>query len=137
MIQPEIGGAHCSVALVAVAMPIAYHRPTGSLMASRREKFGLWMVRVGGRVGATVAVGISALKRGLTATSGMVTELPVLADHDNGLALWRGEDFFKPLEFGLAADKDLVVSHAEILLENGQNAKARAVMGWVTVLGMI
>lgn len=50
-------------------------------MSSRREKFGLWMVGVGGRVGATVAVGVSALKRGLTATCGMVTELPALADH--------------------------------------------------------
>jgi len=40
------------------------------------------MVGVGGRVSATVAVGVSALKRGLTATSGMVTELPVLIEHD-------------------------------------------------------
>ena len=51
-------------------------------MSARREKFGLWMVGVGGRVSATVAVGVSALKRGLTATWGMVTELPALADND-------------------------------------------------------
>lgn len=44
--------------------------------APRREKIGLWMIGACGAVGSTVALGIAALRNGLTDTTGLVSELP-------------------------------------------------------------
>lgn len=44
--------------------------------APQREKIGLWMIGACGAVGSTVALGIAALRNGLTDTTGLVSELP-------------------------------------------------------------
>ena len=43
---------------------------------------GLWLIGASGNVATTVAVGLSALRRGLAATTGLVSELPALAGVD-------------------------------------------------------
>jgi len=50
------------------------------VMAQRRV--GLWMIGACGGVSCTTALGLSALARGLTPTTGMVTALPPFAHHD-------------------------------------------------------
>jgi len=47
---------------------------------SRKPKVGLWLIGAGGRVGSAVALGISALRRGMTTATGLVTELPHFSD---------------------------------------------------------
>ncbi|HEY1189902.1 MAG TPA: inositol-3-phosphate synthase [Gemmata sp.] len=49
-------------------------------MAARRV--GLWLIGACGGVASTTALGLSALARGLTSTTGMVTALPQFAGHD-------------------------------------------------------
>src|SRR5262245_409482 len=49
-------------------------------MAQRRV--GLWLIGACGGVASTTALGLSALARGLTPTTGMVTALPQFAAHD-------------------------------------------------------
>lgn len=50
------------------------------VMAERRV--GLWLIGACGGVASTTALGLSALARGLTPTTGMVTALPQFAHHD-------------------------------------------------------
>jgi myo-inositol-1-phosphate synthase len=50
------------------------------VMAERRV--GLWLIGACGGVASTTALGLSALARGLTPTTGMVTALPQFAKHD-------------------------------------------------------
>src|SRR3954468_13257025 len=50
------------------------------VMAQRRV--GLWLIGACGGVASTTALGLSALARGLTPTTGMVTALPPFAGHD-------------------------------------------------------
>ena len=50
------------------------------VMAQRRV--GLWLIGACGGVASTTALGLSALARGLTPTTGMVTALPRFAGHD-------------------------------------------------------
>src|SRR5262245_61096212 len=50
------------------------------VMAERRV--GLWLIGACGGVASTTALGLSALARGLTPTTGMVTALPQFAGHD-------------------------------------------------------
>jgi myo-inositol-1-phosphate synthase len=50
------------------------------VMAQRR--IGLWLIGACGGVASTTALGLSALARGLTSTTGMVTALPQFAGHD-------------------------------------------------------
>jgi myo-inositol-1-phosphate synthase len=50
------------------------------VMAQRR--IGLWLIGACGGVASTTALGLSALARGLTSTTGMVTALPPFAGHD-------------------------------------------------------
>src|SRR5688572_21099900 len=50
------------------------------VMAQRR--IGLWLIGACGGVASTTALGLSALARGLTSTTGMVTALPQFASHD-------------------------------------------------------
>jgi myo-inositol-1-phosphate synthase len=50
------------------------------VMAQRRV--GLWLIGACGGVASTTALGLSALARGLTPTTGMVTALPQFAGHD-------------------------------------------------------
>lgn len=42
----------------------------------RRDKVGLWIVGACGGVGATVALGLAALRKGLAPSTGLVTDLP-------------------------------------------------------------
>ncbi len=49
-------------------------------MAQRR--IGLWLIGACGGVASTTAMGLSALARGLTPSTGMVTALPSFAGHD-------------------------------------------------------
>src|SRR5438105_2873593 len=49
-------------------------------MANRRV--GLWLIGAYGGVGATAALGLAALRRGLTDTTSLVTELPLFAGVD-------------------------------------------------------
>lgn len=46
------------------------------------RRVGLWMIGAFGGVGTTVALGLSALRRGLTSEVGLVTELPLLRQLD-------------------------------------------------------
>lgn len=46
---------------------------------ARKTRVGLWLIGVGGRVGSAVALGIAALARGKTETTGLVSELPVFS----------------------------------------------------------
>jgi myo-inositol-1-phosphate synthase len=50
------------------------------VMAERRV--GLWLIGACGGVASTTALGLAALARGLTPTTGMVTALPQFAGHD-------------------------------------------------------
>jgi myo-inositol-1-phosphate synthase len=50
------------------------------VMAQRR--IGLWLIGACGGVASTTAMGLSALARGLTPSTGMVTALPSFAGHD-------------------------------------------------------
>src|SRR5258708_54862 len=50
------------------------------VMAQRR--IGLWLIGACGGVASTTALGLSALARGQTSTTGMVTALPEFAGHD-------------------------------------------------------
>ena len=50
------------------------------VMAQRRV--GLWLIGACGGVAGTTALGLSALARGLTPTTGMVTALPQFSGHD-------------------------------------------------------
>lgn len=43
---------------------------------------GLWLIGASGNVATTVAIGLAALRRGLVGTTGLVSELPALADVD-------------------------------------------------------
>lgn len=45
-------------------------------MPAKKKKVGLWMVGVAGAVGSTVALGVAALRKRLTPTTGLVTDLP-------------------------------------------------------------
>lgn len=47
--------------------------------ASSRPRLGLWIVGARGGVAVTTVVGLAALRRGLTGTTGLVTSLPMLA----------------------------------------------------------
>ena len=42
-----------------------------------RRRVGLWLVGAFGGVGTTITLGLSALARGLTSTTGLVSALPV------------------------------------------------------------
>ena len=54
-----------------------------------RRRIGLWLVGAFGGVGTTITLGLSALKRGLASTNGLVTGLPMF----EGLALPEPGDF--------------------------------------------
>jgi myo-inositol-1-phosphate synthase len=51
-------------------------------VSGARERVGLWLVGAGGNVATTVAVGLSALRRGLAPPIGLATEQPPLASAD-------------------------------------------------------
>src|SRR5436305_8701155 len=53
------------------------------------RRVGLWLIGALGGVGSTVALGLAALRRGLTETTGLVTGLPLFA----GLDLDRPDQF--------------------------------------------
>ena len=44
------------------------------LMAKTKEKVGLWMIGASGGVGTTIAVGLEAIRKGLTPPTGLITE---------------------------------------------------------------
>ncbi|GAC1464758.1 MAG: hypothetical protein NVSMB9_03770 [Isosphaeraceae bacterium] len=44
------------------------------------RRIGLWLVGAFGGVGTTITIGLSALSRGLTKTTGLVTALPVFGE---------------------------------------------------------
>src|SRR5436305_10268618 len=46
------------------------------------RRVGLWLIGALGGVGSTVALGLAALRRGLTDTTGLVTNLPLFAGLD-------------------------------------------------------
>ncbi len=46
------------------------------------RRVGLWLIGALGGVGSTVALGLAALRRGLTDRTGLVTSLPLFADMD-------------------------------------------------------
>src|SRR5687767_1799602 len=46
------------------------------------RRVGLWLIGVLGGVGSTTALGLAALRRGLTDTTGLVTGLPQFASLD-------------------------------------------------------
>lgn len=48
-------------------------------MKQRTDKIGLWMVGACGSVASTVALGVAALRKGLMARTGLVTELPIFS----------------------------------------------------------
>ena len=48
-------------------------------MKRSKRKVGLWLNGIGGGIGSTVALGLAALRKGLTSTTGLVTELPVFS----------------------------------------------------------
>lgn len=52
-------------------------------MSGQQRKVGLWLIGAGGSVASTVALGVAALRNGLTGQTGLVSELPPFA----GLAL--------------------------------------------------
>src|SRR3954471_8494993 len=54
-----------------------------------RRRVGLWLVGAFGGVGTTITLGLSALARGLTTTTGLVSALPVF----EGLDLAEPGDF--------------------------------------------
>ena len=41
-----------------------------------KDKVGLWMIGVGGRVGSAVALAVTALSKRLTPSTGLVSALP-------------------------------------------------------------
>lgn len=49
-------------------------------MAKRETRTGLWIVGACGAVGSTVALGLAALRRGLSGATGLVSELPPFAE---------------------------------------------------------
>lgn len=49
-------------------------------------RIGLWLIGALGGVGTTAAVGLAAVRRGITSTTGLVTELPLFQQID--LAGW-------------------------------------------------
>jgi myo-inositol-1-phosphate synthase len=55
----------------------------------RRHRVGLWLVGAFGGVGTTIALGLTAMARGLADRTGLVTELPLF----NGLPLPEPGDF--------------------------------------------
>src|SRR5881394_4004348 len=63
-----------------VAGPPAPLPPDTSDMAQRRV--GLWLIGACGGVGSTTALGLAALARGLTPTTGLVSALPRFAGLD-------------------------------------------------------
>jgi myo-inositol-1-phosphate synthase len=54
-----------------------------------RRRIGLWLVGAFGGVGTTITLGLSALKRGMISTNGLVTGLPLF----DGLPLPHAADF--------------------------------------------
>jgi myo-inositol-1-phosphate synthase len=50
--------------------------------ATPRPRVGLWLIGAFGGVGTTITLGLSALRRGLTRTTGLVTALPGFEDLD-------------------------------------------------------
>ncbi len=58
-----------------------YHEPVGSNRPSsvrgRKHQVGLWIVGAAGGVGATVALGVAALRKGVARDCGLVSALPV------------------------------------------------------------
>src|SRR5207244_10286541 len=69
--------------------------PTGSspvlqqVASMRRHRVGLWLVGAFGGVGTTIALGLSAMARGLVDRTGLVTDLPLF----RGLPLPEPGDF--------------------------------------------
>lgn len=75
-------------------------------MASRRV--GLWLIGACGGVGSTTALGLAALSRGLTSTTGLVTELPLFdaLDLDQPAAFVLGGHDIRKASF-LSAAREL------------------------------
>jgi myo-inositol-1-phosphate synthase len=48
-------------------------------MSKRRARIGLWLIGAGGGIGGTVALGLAALRKGLTSQTGLVSSLPEFA----------------------------------------------------------
>lgn len=69
-------------------------------MASKAKRVGLWLIGACGGVGSTVALGLAALRKGLTPSTGLVSELPAFA------------------EAGLPAIDDIVLGGHEIRQES-------------------
>jgi myo-inositol-1-phosphate synthase len=55
----------------------------------RRDRVGLWLIGAFGGVGTTITLGLSAIARGLTDRTGLVTELPMF----QGLEMAGADDF--------------------------------------------
>ena len=53
-----------------------------------KRRIGIWLIGCKGGVATTAIVGLIALKKGLVATTGLVTALPEFAALDLGL-VWR------------------------------------------------
>lgn len=52
-----------------------------------QDRIGVWLIGALGGVSTTVAVGLAALQKKLSGTSGLVSELPVFSG--TGLADWE------------------------------------------------
>ena len=79
-------------------------------MSDRRV--GLWMIGACGGVGTTVALGLAALKRGLTDTTSMVTALP----------LFEGIDLDGPGDFVIGGHEVRRTSYAQAVKELQQRS---------------
>src|SRR5262245_29798034 len=54
-------------------------QPHNTTSSMTHRKIGLWIIGAFGAVGATVALGVAALRRGLIDSTGLVTNLPMFA----------------------------------------------------------
>lgn len=84
-----------------------------------KRKVGVWLVGAWGGVATTVVVGLSALKRGLTETTGLVTELPPFA----GLNLVGWDDL---IVGGHEIRETTYSAEAQVLLEKSHVFSASA-----------
>ena len=86
-----------------------------NIMADRRV--GIWLIGAFGGVGTTTAVGLAALAKGLSASTGLVTELPAFlgADFDVPAAFTVGGHDIRQTTFAAAArelhERSNVFSH--------------------------
>jgi myo-inositol-1-phosphate synthase len=104
------------------------------------RRVGLWLVGALGGVGSTVALGLAALRRGLTDTTGLVTGLPlfaaldldspaafVLGGHDIRRGSWA--ESVRTLARRIGAFDPAVVDKCIPDLENSANLRGGIVLG--------